>query len=179
MKILQIFSFLFILTSSVLYLIYSKKYYVYCVYASQTRNYMVEGDKMMYYVEACGDMFKYREHSILQYFVNVLYDNVTELDEDIVNSLAEWIKTQGPLSFKLELQITKFLHMTIYFLLLYIVLIKLPNILMNILIAIANYIFYIILLTLLADGVLSIYLDINIDPLRLISNPISLLRYIF
>jgi hypothetical protein len=167
MNFTKVIIFLSILTMSTFYISYTKRNYFYCTYANMYDDYLITGDKEAY-ISLCRSILQYSDHSLIQFILTFFYENkYYEISETSKNELKNWINSQNVYSLKLEIQIMKFCHILLYFLLLYFLLQVIPNFIFKIFVYMAQNIFQIVFLFLIFEAILNLYFGIRLDITKL------------
>jgi hypothetical protein len=150
----------------IFYIFSTRHYYTYCTYAKIIDNYLVKEEFKEQYLMLCESTFKnYSNHSIMKYSIDILYYLFTkvELSPEENNRLKIYISNVNYYSMKLELKILKTVHLGLYSMILYFLIVVLPKKLIAIILFIINKLLFVIFLIFMAEAVLNLYMDINVD----------------
>jgi hypothetical protein len=169
MNYTRIFIFLTILTICVFYISYTKRNYVYCLYASRYDDYMVSEANRVEYKNICKNILQYSDHSLIKVILTFFYEKEPfEISETSRMELQSWVNTQNIYTLKMEIRIMKLCHILLYFLVLYILLQVIPNLVFKVFIYFAQNIFQILMIVLIVEAVLNLYFGISLDIMKFI-----------
>lgn len=153
------------------YMCYTRQYYLYCAHSRMKNDYMVNNEIKELYTVLCNDVFRdYSDHSVLKYSLDIVYSLIINLDlsEQEYNGLKFFIKNTNYYNMKFELKALKIVHFAFYMLVLYIVIILLPRMLIDLLLYLFDKLLLIVFGVLIMEAVLNMYLDVNVDILRIL-----------
>jgi hypothetical protein len=127
-------------------------------------DYLIKQDNIEEYRNLCQKILQYSDHSLIKLILTFFYEKATyEMSSEQKQILTNWINSQNVYSLKLEIQIIKFCHILLYILILYVLLQVIPPLIFNMLLYIAQNMFFIIFIALIIEAVLNLYLGIRLD----------------
>jgi hypothetical protein len=164
MNFTKVFIFLTILTICMVYITYTKRNYTYCIYAAKYGDYMVSEHNIEEYKNTCKNILQYSDHSLIKLILTFFYEREPyEVSEEMRNNIQSWINTQNIYTLKMEIRIMKLCHILLYFLVLYVLLQLIPNLIFKIVIYFAQNIFQIIMIVLVIEAILNLYFGVSLD----------------
>jgi hypothetical protein len=176
MSLLKIVAISMLLLFCVIYMIITKHYYIYCTYAKISSDYMVEEELKPMYFELCNDVFKdYSKHSLMKYSLEFIYSMFVNinLSEREYTMMKQFINTSSVYSMRIEMKTLKLVHITFYFLVLFIAIVCLPRILVELLFYLIDKVLVIFFVILIVEAVLNLYMDMNLDIMKLIKGLVN------
>jgi hypothetical protein len=202
---LKISLFVFMLALCILYLEHTETFYIICDKISkeswqeslnsqqQSENFLKEGldspdkiEKFKKIMNLCKEFnTDYSTHKLMKYTLKILDDfvyntNIESYEEfDLTpKNIGEHIKHIDLNSFKFTLYATKFIHIFMYSIIIYISIVSVPNILAQLVLYFVNKILYIIFFILLVEAFMKIWFKIDSDIVTIVfgNGPIDFLN---
>lgn len=150
------------------YILSTRKYYTYCVNAKRYSNYMVEEDKKELYMSLCDNVFKnYSNHTIMRYSIEIFY-SLFNSKEPSQEEIKAFILTKSFSKMNYDLKILKQVHFIFYLIVLYLLVVYLPKLLIKFIMFFVDKILYVFFIILIFESVLNIYMDFDVDILKIL-----------
>ncbi len=173
MSLIKTVLFITIFLISTAYIYYTKDYYEFCTFGRITGDYLLDNeDKNEFFKSMCEDVFKdYSKHSIMKHSLFLFYSIISDIKGDLNehSRLKYEINRMNVYSMKIEFKTLKLFHLVFYLLTLYLLIMSIPRTLLDIVYYFLYKIPVIFFIFFLIEAILYIYLDINIDILKLFS----------
>jgi hypothetical protein len=130
---------------------------------------MVQNNKE-FYSDLCRDVFKeFSSHSIMKYSIEYVYlyynNNQIDFTIDEINEIKIFVEKLSPIEANINFRFLKFIHFGLYMLVLYLAVVYIPNILISIFVYFIDKLQYIFFVILIIEGILNIYIDLNLNML--------------
>lgn len=161
----------------IIYICYTRQYYAYCAYAKMNGDYMVNEEVKELFSSLCSDVFKDYSgsggNSIMRHSLDLIYSFIINPDlllddEKEYEKMKAFIKDAGYYSIRFEMKLLKIVHFAFYLVILYLFVIWFPRMIIDLVVYLLDKIFIIMFIVLILEAIFNLYLDLNIDVLKII-----------
>lgn len=162
----KFFFIIFLTTLALGYIYYTSNYYNYCRYAKITNDYLVEDEWQIVYKDLCSSIYKdYSDHTIMNYSLFSIYSLITDghLNPYQLEKFRAKLAKTNYYSLKIEFKVLQVIHILFYFIILYFLIVVIPNKLIYFVLYFMDKGLFLILLIFMFEGIVNIYFDMNVD----------------